>query len=143
MLNLEAVANEELEDKVALPVSISGISGSVSFAGKMNGVLYLNFSDETARKCAAHILGSDSKSISEAEICDVIGELTNMVTGNLKSKMTDKGFNCTLSIPSVLKSSEITVKSTQSSIEVYNEFKIDSMNTIVKVYVFARLEEAK
>jgi chemotaxis protein CheX len=143
MLNLEAIAREDIEDAITVPINIQGISGTVSFTGKMNGVLYLNFTPEMAKKCSVHILGSDFTAITDSEISDVVGELTNMVTGNLKSKMTDKGFNCQLSIPSVIKSTEISVKSTQSSIEVYNEFKVDTMKEIVKVYVFARLEEAK
>lgn len=143
MLSLDAIAQEQIDDKVTLPVAIAGISGSISFTGKMNGILYLNFTDELAKKCSASILGSNPETVTDVEVSDVVGELTNMVTGNLKSKMTDKGYNCQLSIPSVMKSPQISVKSTQSSIEVYNEFKIDSLSDLVKVYVFARLEEAK
>jgi chemotaxis protein CheX len=142
MLGLEAISNEDVDDKVTLPVNIEGLSGSVSFAGKMDGILYLNFSEQMAKGCSAQILGSDPATITDEEVSDVIGELTNMVSGNLKSKMTDRGYNCQLSIPSVMRSSQISIKSTKSSIEVYNEFKVDSLSELVKVYVFARLEDS-
>lgn len=142
MLELEAVCCEGVPEEVGLPITLQGISGSVGFAGKMNGILYLNFSDEMAKNCSCHILGSDPATITEEEVGDVIGELTNMVTGNLKSKMTDKGYNCQLSIPNILRSPEISMKSSESTINIYNEFKVESMSEKVRTYVFARLEEA-
>jgi chemotaxis protein CheX len=138
MLQLEAIA-DEVDDASPPPVCITGVSGQVSFTGKMKGSLYQNFSEKLARSCASRILGTDK--LADMEINDVIGELTNMVTGNLKSKMADKGFNCTLSIPTVIRGDKISIDSHDASISLHNLFRITELNEVLVVQVFARLEE--
>lgn len=140
MLSYEAIAKEDLDDNAPHPVQVSGVCGSVSFTGKMNGILYLNFSEKMAKAATGAIMGSDPTSLSLDEISDVVGELTNMVTGNLKSKMTDQGYNCQLTIPSVMAGEKVAIESTQSSIKVCNEFKVSKLDETIRVYVFARLE---
>lgn len=140
MLQLEAIADEG-DDASPPPVTISGVSGQVSFTGKMTGTLYQNFTEKLAKTCAGRIMGSDGVGLSDQEVNDVIGELTNMVTGNLKSKMADKGFNCTLSIPSVIRGGTVTVDSKDAQISVHNLFRITEVNEVLMVQVFARLEE--
>lgn len=140
MMQLEAIADEG-DDASPPPVSISGVSGQVSFTGKMTGCLYQNFSEKLATICAGRILGGDGATLPENEVNDVIGELTNMVTGNLKSKMADKGFNCTLSIPTVMRGGKVTIDSHDASLSLHNLFRITEVNEVLIVQVFARLEE--
>lgn len=140
MLSMEALCREDISDEAGHPVKISGVTGSISFTGKMNGMVYLTMSPSMARAVTGSILGLKQAEVGDEEIGDVVGELTNMVTGNLKSKMTDQGYNCTLSIPTVLMGNEILVESSQSNIKTYNEFRITGQTEPVGVYVFARLE---
>ncbi|PAW77682.1 MAG: hypothetical protein B9S32_10415 [Verrucomicrobia bacterium Tous-C9LFEB] len=141
MLQLEAIADEG-DDASPPPVSITGVSGQVSFTGKMTGSLYQNFSERLAATCAGRIMGGgDGTKMPESEVNDVIGELTNMVTGNLKSKMADKGFNCTLSIPTVIRGGKVTIDSHDAQISLHNLFRITELNEVLIVQVFARLEE--
>lgn len=141
MVSLETQVSEAVADDQSSPCTLSGITGSVSFTGKMTGILYLNFSGELPKYCASFIMGTSPNEMTQEEIYDVVGELTNMVTGNLKSKMTDKGFNCQLSIPSVMKAELLSVTSRQSPLSLYNEFSVPSLKEIIRVNVFARLEE--
>ncbi len=138
MLQLEAIA-DEIDDASPPPINITGVSGQVSFTGKMKGSLYQNFSEKLAKMCACRILGSET--LPDMEVNDVVGELTNMVTGNLKSKMADKGFNCTLSIPTVIRGTSISIDSHDASISLHNLFRITELNEILIVQVFARLED--
>lgn len=140
MLQLEAIADEG-DDASPPPIHISGVSGQVSFTGKMTGTLYQNFSEKLSVACAGRILGGNGATLSEAEINDVVGELTNMVTGNLKSKMADKGFNCTLSIPTVIRGCQISIDSHDASISLHNMFRIAELDEVLTIQVFARLEE--
>lgn len=142
MLNLEALP-DEVDDASPPPISVTGVSGQISFTGKMNGALYQNFSEKLARICAGRIMGNDGSGLSEAEINDVVGELTNMVTGNLKSKMADKGFNCTLSIPTVIRGAKVSIDSHNASVSLHNVFRITELSEVLIVQVFARLEEKK
>lgn len=139
MLSMEVVCDEDLDDQLLPPTQVDGVSGSVGFTGKMSGVLYLNLPDPFAEKCGTQILGSET--LSQSEVNDVVGELTNMVTGNLKSKMADRGFNCTLSIPNVIRGGQISIDASQASISLHNVFREPTTGTTITVLVFARLKE--
>ncbi len=140
MLNLEVSAQEIQEDAAHPPLEMNGVSGGVSFTGKMTGILYLNLTDNLAKVAANRILGDDP-SRSNDEVNDVVGELTNMVTGNLKSKMADRGFNCVLSIPTVIRGLKISIDSLQPSVTLTNTFTVPEVNETLHISIFARLEE--
>lgn len=140
MLSLDVTCDEQIPEECAAPFNLSGVTGSVSFTGKMTGTVYLNLTTELGAHCASQILGIDEKRGNE-EINDVVGELTNMVTGNIKSKMSDRGYNCRLSIPIVIRGKEVSIDSSEASISICSFFKIASTGETFSVQVFARLEE--
>ena len=45
------------------------------------------------------------------EYYDAIGEITNMTVGTFKNQLSDKGFPCKLTIPSIMRGSNIQVDS--------------------------------
>lgn len=139
MLSMEVICDEEVDDQLLPPTSVGGVSGGVGFTGKMSGMLYLNLPVDFAKKCGGQILGSEE--LSDTEVNDVVGELTNMVTGNLKSKMADRGFNCTLSIPNVIRGGQISIDASQASIALYNVFTESASGSTITILVFARLKE--
>jgi chemotaxis protein CheX len=47
----------------------------------------------------------------EGQVHDVIGEVCNIVGGNLKSRLCDSGFPCELSIPTITAGSDFQIKS--------------------------------
>lgn len=80
------------------------VAGSVSFIGKANGVIYVYYKASFARVLASRMLRTpDAELSSEDMIDDVIGELTNMIVGSIKSRLCDAGAPCVLSIPSVVR----------------------------------------
>jgi chemotaxis protein CheX len=115
----------------------SGMSGSVGLSGKVNGVVYTTFSEQTARHIAEKILGVE---VGEAEVIDAVGELTNVVAGNLKSRLCDLGFNCTLSIPSVVRGESIRVSAKNAALGVSNEYTLEGFDRPVTVHVYATFE---
>lgn len=115
----------------------SGMSGSVGLSGKVNGIVYTTFSEQTARHVAEKILGSD---VGELEVDDAVGELTNVVSGNLKSRLCDLGFNCTLSIPSVVRGESIRVSVKNATLGISNEYTLEGFDRPVTVHVYATFE---
>ena len=87
------------------------IVGAVSFAGDLMGSVSIHVSDTFARIMAAAMLGMEVEEIEGEEINDVIGELSNMIGGDLKSRFCDLGFPCQLSIPSVTSGSDFKIES--------------------------------
>lgn len=120
------------------PTEYTGVTGSVSFTGKMTGTLYLSMSEKFASDVGAEIMGNSS--IPDEDINDVVGELTNMVTGNLKSKMSDEGYGCTLSIPTVIRGNNVSIDSPVQGVMVSGEFNILRKDEKVSVCVFAKFE---
>ena len=96
-LKLESVDPNELAGLVG-----EHMLGSIGFIGKIAGHVYLRMSLASARTVAAGILGIKPEEIGgRDEISDVIGELSNIMTGNFKSNLCDAGLDCKLQPPKV------------------------------------------
>jgi chemotaxis protein CheX len=119
------------------PSSLVGVTGSIGLSGKVNGMVYTAFSYDLAKCVAEKILGG---SASDQDVSDVVAELTNMITGNLKSQLCDTGFNCSLSIPSVVKGDDINVSAKTASVSVRNNYTLEGCPGNLVVQVFAALE---
>jgi chemotaxis protein CheX len=96
------------------PVAGEGdqIVGSVSFAGEVVGNVSIYVPEGFAVKITAAMLGIEIGEVeSDEEVRDAIGELCNMVGGDLKSRLSDFGFPCVLSIPTITIGSDFKIES--------------------------------
>jgi len=100
MLSMEAVP---LSDG-PLPHIEDRVTGSVGFGGDtVTGALYLHMSAGLAVKAATAMLGLSAEELGEQEVNDVVGEMTNMLTGHLKSCLCDSGAPCAVSTPAIIR----------------------------------------
>jgi chemotaxis protein CheX len=81
------------------------VTGSVGFAGEtVTGAVYLHLSTPFANRMAAAMLGLTVEEITnECDTNDVVGEVTNMLTGGLKSWLCDAGAECAVSTPAIIR----------------------------------------
>jgi chemotaxis protein CheX len=95
-----------------LPQFVSRVTGAVGFAGDtVNGAIYLHLSAPFARKVAATMLGIAPEEISgENDVNDVVGEVTNMVTGGLKSWLCDNHAPCAMSTPAIIRGTAFSIE---------------------------------
>jgi len=119
------------------PSVLKGISGSIGLSGRVHGVVYTAFSPDLGQLVAEKIFGG---SAGEQDVNDVVAELTNMFTGNLKSMLCDRGHNCTLTIPSVVRGDKISISAKSATISVNNSFAVEGCAEPLIVHVFAVLE---
>ena len=90
----------------------SRVVGAVSLAGGVSGTVNIHVDDTFACLITANMLGMELGEIeSDEEIHDVIGELSNMIGGDLKSRLCDAGFTCELSIPSITSGKDFCIES--------------------------------
>ncbi|MBN1508083.1 MAG: chemotaxis protein CheX [Sedimentisphaerales bacterium] len=90
------------------PIEDVALLGSITFKGRLEGCLAICCDVACARTIAANMLGMDtSAELGEADICDAIGELANMVMGAIKSKIQDDVGAIEVSIPSVVRGREL------------------------------------
>ena len=80
---------------------------SISITGAWNGNVLVQCTDELAREIGTVMFGSDADTISKPEVRDAMGEITNMVGGNLKRVLPSPS---SLSLPSVMFGSDISWK---------------------------------
>ncbi len=133
MLSMEVnPADADLE----LELSGSKVVGCVSFTGDVVGNICIHVSRQFSKVMTAAMLGMEVDEVEDdEEIHDVIGEVSNMVGGDLKSKMCDAGFPCVLSIPSVTSGSDFTIESKGWVRHEKIAFQQEGETSIVEVFV--------
>ena len=68
------------------------VAGSVGFIGEANGVVYVYSKATFARTLASRMLRMAEAELEANEMVDdVIGELTNMIVGSIKSRLCEAG----------------------------------------------------
>lgn len=82
---------------------------SADFTGQANGTVHLRLRENLARACAGIIHGEDPANLPLESVCDVLGELTNMIAGNFQSNLCDASLRCRLSTPSVQPAAAFTL----------------------------------
>lgn len=121
MLNIEVIA-ESPE-----PGAWNGdpcVAGSVGFIGRLTGVVYIHSSVSFARHITTRMLGIQESEIDGDEMVnDVIGELTNMVVGQIKSQLSDQGMPCVLTIPSIVRGSQFEIEAVSSTTRKVSMFR--------------------
>jgi flagellar motor switch protein FliN len=92
----------------------SRLVGSVHYAGEVVGTMSLHVSQAFANLIAQEMLGlSEQELDSDEEVKDVLGELTNIISGNLKSDFLDADLGCVISTPSITHGSDFKIKSSK------------------------------
>jgi len=89
------------------------VVGTVGFIGEANGLVYLRLEESFAIRCTGYMLGLNESELAEAgveTVNDAVGEITNMVVGNFKTVVTEAGYPCSLTIPSILRGSNFCVE---------------------------------
>ncbi len=83
----------------------SEVHSSVSITGSWNGHVVYASSTTAARRAAAAFLAMDASEVSEEDVSDVLGELANIVGGNVKAMLPP---GAQLSLPQVMLAPEAT-----------------------------------
>jgi chemotaxis protein CheX len=85
----------------------SEVHSSVSITGSWSGHVVYASSTAAARRAAAAFLATDADEVSQEDLSDVLGELVNIVGGNVKAMLPP---GCFLSLPQVVLGPESTTK---------------------------------
>ncbi len=76
-----------------------GMTGVVQISGEFTGALHLSCASELVVAAGAKMFGRPEVEINKDDLRDVLGELTNMTAGNLKSRLPGPS---TISLPTVV-----------------------------------------
>lgn len=103
----------ETDDPSLMPIEEHGhLTASVNFNGRTSGKVALSFSQELSGLIAARILGDGDEGEYPLDvITDAIGEIVNIVTGNLQSRLHDAGLDSKMEIPQVSANQDLVANS--------------------------------
>jgi chemotaxis protein CheX len=87
------------EGVVQLNGDVSGIVGLIQ--EKLEGTLTVSFSLEVVRKIIPRLLGNDIEVTRDVAI-DAVSEMTNMIFGQLKTELNQRGHQVRFGLPSVV-----------------------------------------
>ena len=77
------------------------VTGMITMkSSETEGTFAISFSKEVALDMASKMLAKPFDDI-DSEVCDLIGEVTNMVTGGAKAILMEQGFNFDMARPTV------------------------------------------
>lgn len=123
------------------PAESSGIVGSVGMAGKINGTVYMSYPESLACSIVAKMMGEAPASIEQPEVTDVIGELANMVAGDMKRRTSEKGYHGLLVPPVVMLGNGIKVDPNGAPIAILRTFRVPDCAEPLSVRFYAKLED--
>ena len=82
--------------------SMGDVSGLIGLTGnQMKGSLAISFTEPVIFQVAENMLGEKVNSINDV-VTDLVGEITNMVTGGAKRTLSEMGYDFDLAIPGVV-----------------------------------------
>jgi chemotaxis protein CheX len=102
---------ESVNPRTLKPIEGEHLLGTIGFSGKASGQVFLRLSPSHARLVASRILGLAENELNDAsDVPDAVGELLNIITGNLKSNLCDAGLPCRLTPPTVARTRDTQSK---------------------------------
>jgi chemotaxis protein CheX len=110
------------------------VIGSVGFAGKLDGLIYLALPETTAIATTARILGQTPEEIAREGVeplRDTIGELTNMTAGGFKNVLCDLGLQCMLTLPMFLRGHQVTLCAVKAASRYLFAFDLEGGRVVV------------
>jgi chemotaxis protein CheX len=77
------------------------VSGLIALTGEVKGLVAISMKYPTAAKITGHLTGEGAKNVSNSDMTDAIGELVNIIAGNVKKNLEDM-FRIVISLPRVV-----------------------------------------
>ncbi len=102
------------------------VVGMIGFLGNIKGVIYIYMDEATSITMTSSFLGMDPSALknNHETVNDAVGELSNMVSGTYKNQLCDKGYNCRLTIPSILRANNFTIEPLPGALHRMYQFEV-------------------
>lgn len=85
------------------------VMGAVRFLGTLSGTVSFYASDDASRRIAGHLLGIRPDEAGDS-VADAVGEITNMIAGTFRAKMTQSGETLMITTPTVTRGSDFSAQ---------------------------------
>lgn len=121
-----------------LPVSPNTpmIAGTVGFLGNLTGIMYIFMELPLALEATCKLLDMEEGDIGVEDhelVNDAIGELTNMIVGTFKNDLSNKGYECRMTIPSILRGSNFSIEPAEVALRRIFKFDCGGRSFVIDV----------
>lgn len=116
------VSETHLDLDAPLKESITAIIG---FSGTSKGLVALHVPKDVALAITSSFLMMEVAELNE-DVKDAIGELTNMISGEVKNKLMSNGLSVDLSVPTTIVGDSYDFRCGADTERVITSFKVDS-----------------
>jgi chemotaxis protein CheX len=123
MLGVKLTDREPAREEES-PIHSEGVVSLIGLAGDWAGTGAFRCSSEMAKKLSGHMLMQEFASVDQ-DVLDAIGELTNMILGNVKTTFEEILGPMGLSIPTVIYGRNFTTRSVGRSEWSVIPFELD------------------
>ena len=110
----DAMASMEIEVSDSKPPDTVGVNrmvAAVHFAGNVIGFLNIQISADLSRLMMANLIDLEPEEIDDdAEIRDLLAEISKIIGGSLESNLNDVGHPCVTSPPSLIYGADFSIK---------------------------------
>lgn len=80
---------------------VYGVSGIIGLGGEALGAVVLNFPENVAIATVGKFVGEEYDTIT-ASVVDGVGELTNIIAGDAKNRLIQKGYKFEIGLPKMV-----------------------------------------
>ncbi|MBB1316188.1 chemotaxis protein CheX [Shewanella sp. SR43-4] len=109
---------------------VSGLMGMIS--PKTRGSLSITFEQSLILEIMNNMLGEKPESINE-DITDLVGEITNMVTGGAKNLLSEKGYDFDMATPAVVSGKNHTISHKARGKKIMMPFSHKHGNVFIEI----------
>ena len=132
------LSDENYSEGARLPMDsgVPMIAGTVGFLGNLTGIIYIFMELPLAMNATCKLLDltPDDIDIDDHELVnDAIGELTNMIVGTFKNDLSNKGYECRMTIPSILRGSNFSIEPAEVALRRIFKFDCSGSSFVIDV----------
>jgi chemotaxis protein CheX len=88
--------------------ALGDVSAIIGITGAAQGSMALTFTEPCILKIASSLMGEDYTELND-EVKDSVGELTNMICGDARRRLSEAGFILQAGIPSIVAGKNLTI----------------------------------
>lgn len=134
---LKTMAQTELQPgkpkKKADELARGDVSGLIGMVGpKVKGSLSITFDESLALEIMHRMLGERPAKI-DAEVSDMVGEITNMICGGAKNELGEKGFDFGMATPIVVAGKDHTINHQVDGPKMIMPFTSEAGNAYMEI----------
>jgi len=109
------------------------VSGLIGLIGPdTKGSLSISFEESLALKIMMKMLGEAPEKVNE-EVTDMVGEITNMVTGSAKNLLGNKGYDFDMATPVVVSGKDHTISHLSDGTKIMIPFTSPDGNAVIEI----------